>query len=103
MQGAAKPNLQGGTTKVLPRDPRQGVPVGAQVTSARIFKPSMGTRNLVGIGLSYRPARLHMLAELTPCSTQSLKIRAKILAKEICLSLPWNKNKHISQVEPGGK
>jgi hypothetical protein len=41
VQGAAKPNLQGGSTPVLPRDPRQGVPVGAQVTSAGIFK-SMG-------------------------------------------------------------
>jgi hypothetical protein len=58
VQGAAKPNLQGGATPVLPRDTRQGVPVCAQVTSADIFKPSMGARNLAGIGLSYRPARL---------------------------------------------
>ncbi len=27
---------------------------------------SMGARNRVGIGLSYRPARLHSLAELVP-------------------------------------
>ncbi len=33
---------------------------------AGIFKQSMGTRIRVGIGLSYRPARLHMLAELIP-------------------------------------
>jgi hypothetical protein len=31
---------------------------------AGIFKQSMGARNRVGIGLSYRPARLHRLAEL---------------------------------------
>ncbi len=30
------------------------------------FKKSMGARHRVGIGLSYRPARLHRLAELTP-------------------------------------
>jgi len=29
-----------------------------------IFEQSMGTRNRVGIGLSYRPARLQRLAEL---------------------------------------
>ncbi len=33
---------------------------------AGIFKQSMGARNRVGIGLSYRPARLHGLAELVP-------------------------------------
>ncbi len=31
-----------------------------------IFKQSMGARNRVGIGLSYRPARLHRLAEFIP-------------------------------------
>ncbi len=29
--------------------------------SARILEQSMGARNRVGIGLSYRPARLHRL------------------------------------------
>jgi hypothetical protein len=33
---------------------------------AGIFKQSMGARNQVGIGLSYRPARLHRLAEFIP-------------------------------------
>ncbi len=33
---------------------------------AGIFKQSLGARNRVGIGLSYRPARLHRLAELIP-------------------------------------
>jgi hypothetical protein len=32
--------------------------------SEQIFKHSMGARNRVGIGLSYRPTRLHRLAEL---------------------------------------
>jgi hypothetical protein len=34
------------------------------VFSAGISKQSMGARNRVGIVLSSRPARLHMLAEL---------------------------------------
>jgi hypothetical protein len=33
---------------------------------AGIFKISMGARHRLGIGLSYRPARLHRLAELMP-------------------------------------
>jgi hypothetical protein len=33
---------------------------------AGIFKKSMGTRHRVGIGLLYRPARLHRLAEFIP-------------------------------------
>ncbi len=33
---------------------------------AGIFKKSMGARNGGGIGLSYRPARLHRLAEFIP-------------------------------------
>ncbi len=36
------------------------------VTSAGIFKQSMGARNQLGIGFLYRPARLHSLAELIP-------------------------------------
>jgi hypothetical protein len=35
-------------------------------TRAGIFKQSMGTRDRVGIGLSYRPTRLHRLAEFMP-------------------------------------
>jgi hypothetical protein len=38
----------------------------------------MGARNLVGIGLSFRPARIHRLAELIPGLLKSLKIRAMI-------------------------
>ncbi len=33
---------------------------------AGIFKNSMGARHRLGTGLSYRPARLHRLAELMP-------------------------------------
>jgi hypothetical protein len=33
---------------------------------AGIFKKSMGARNRGGIGLSYRPVRLHRLAEFIP-------------------------------------
>jgi hypothetical protein len=37
----------------------------------------MGARNRVGIGLSYRPARLHRLAELIPWNQflSSLKVK----------------------------
>jgi hypothetical protein len=50
---------------------------------ARIFKQSTGTRNRVGIGLSYRPASLHRLAELIPWdrflgSLKVKKIRALV-------------------------
>jgi hypothetical protein len=34
-----------------------------QVLESLSNKQSMGARNQVGIGLSYRPARLHSLAE----------------------------------------
>jgi hypothetical protein len=51
-------------------------------TRAWIFKKSMGARNRGGIGLSYRPARLHRLAEFIPWnrflgSINVLKIRAQ--------------------------
>jgi hypothetical protein len=49
---------------------------------AGIFKKSMGARNREGIGLSYRPARLHRLAEFIPWNQfrgahNHLKIRAQ--------------------------
>jgi hypothetical protein len=42
----------------------------------RIFKQSMGARNQVGTGLSYRPSKLHRLAELFPLNRflDSLKV-----------------------------
>jgi hypothetical protein len=39
---------------------------GGNIASADILKHSMGARNRVGIGLSYRPARRHRLAESIP-------------------------------------
>ncbi len=44
---------------------RNRVEIGLSYRPARagIFKESMGARNRGGIGLSYRPARLHRLAE----------------------------------------
>ncbi len=44
---------------------------------AGIFKLSMGARNRVGIWVSYRPARLHRLAEFIPGLHKRLKIRAQ--------------------------
>jgi hypothetical protein len=51
-------------------------------TCAVIFKQSMGARNRIKIGLSYRPPRLHSLAELVPWNRflGSLKVK-KILGK----------------------
>jgi hypothetical protein len=41
-----------------------GINSASYVARAGIFKHSMVARNRLGIGLSYRPARLHWLAEL---------------------------------------
>jgi hypothetical protein len=46
----------------------------------------MGTGNRVGIGVSYRPARLHRLAESIPGLLKSLKILAQKV--EVFGSLP---------------
>ncbi len=40
--------------------------VTPSVPKVGIFKESMGARNRGGIGLSYRPVRLHRLAEFIP-------------------------------------
>ncbi len=47
------------------KDPANAVK-GKHVLVLEFVKKSMGARNRVGIGLSYRPARLHSLAELIP-------------------------------------
>jgi hypothetical protein len=39
-----------------------------------LIKQAIGARNRVGIGLSYRPASLHGLAESIPRSLGSLKV-----------------------------
>jgi hypothetical protein len=53
--------------------------VQVQCSFAGIFRQSMGARNRVGIGLSYRPARPHKLAEWIPWNRflGSLKIRSQ--------------------------
>jgi hypothetical protein len=48
------------------RDRLMKVGVSFSETRAEIFKQSKRARNRVGIGLSYRPARLHRLAEFIP-------------------------------------
>ncbi len=59
-------------------DYKESIP-SAYVASAGIFKQSMGARNRVGIGLSYRPTRLHSLAELVHWNRflGSLKVKKK--------------------------
>jgi hypothetical protein len=46
-------------------DSEESIPP-TNVTRAGISKQSMGARNRAGIGLSYRPTRLHRLAEFIP-------------------------------------
>ena len=55
-------------------------------TRVGIFKQSMGARNWAGIGLSYRHAMLHRIAELEsiPGLHKRLKIRAPL-----CTGLFW--------------
>ncbi len=50
----------------LPRPIAALHPQWAEENCAGIFKQSTGARNRVGIGLSYRPVRIHRLAELIP-------------------------------------
>ncbi len=68
-------NELGRTCKVVLRACRKKRPkrrvqgMGGRIASAGIFKQSKGARNRVGIGFSYRAARLvrlHSLAELVP-------------------------------------
>jgi hypothetical protein len=51
-------------------------------SSAGIFKQSMGTMNRVGIGLSYRHARLHSLAELVPWNRFLVKPMDELILRE---------------------
>jgi hypothetical protein len=44
----------------------EGLGYWGEQNCAGIFKQSMGVRNREGIGLSYRPAGIHRLAELIP-------------------------------------
>ncbi len=66
-----------------------------KATCAGIFRQSMGARNWVGIGLSYRPDRLHSLAELVPWNRflGSLKVKKFGLCTRLCsstLPLLWS-------------
>jgi hypothetical protein len=65
MVGAFKPAF-------TERDQKQTMKISEEsrqtgfIASAGIFEQSMGARDRIGIGLSYRLARLHSLAELLP-------------------------------------
>jgi hypothetical protein len=50
---------------------------GSLSLGAGIFKQSVGARNRLGIGLSYRPSRLHRMVELIPWNLflGSLKVK----------------------------
>jgi hypothetical protein len=60
------PFMSSASVRYVEKSVCSAVPYNVHVTSAWIFKQSMWARNRVGIGLSYRPARLHSLAELVP-------------------------------------
>jgi hypothetical protein len=56
---------------------------------AGILKQSVGARNQVGIGLSYRPARLHSLADLFLVIDSGLLKRLKIRAQRLHSLADW--------------
>jgi hypothetical protein len=55
------------------------------VVSAGTFKQFMRARNRVGIGLSYRPARLHSLSELVHRN----RFLGSLKVKKIRAQFPW--------------
>jgi aminopeptidase N len=55
-----------GTDHVDPESAILGIADSSGTKLAGKFKESMGARNRGGIRLSYRPARLHRLAEFIP-------------------------------------
>ncbi len=74
---------------------------------AGIFKQSMGANNRVGIGLLYRPARLHRLAELILwnrflCSLKVLSIgfRERWSLGLLKLTQMWTLGVHVKGVLP---
>ncbi len=73
-------------------------PFGLRCYCAGIFKQSMRARNRVGTGLSYRPARLHRIAELISWSrfsdtwkVKSLKIWAQNIRQAGISAEPFGK------------
>ncbi len=67
-------------------EPGCWVAPSGEENGAGIFEHSMEAGNRVGIGLSYRPARLHSLAELVHGLLKSLKIWAQVGGKMVF----WN-------------
>jgi hypothetical protein len=61
-------------TSSTPGSQEEDVMLSVPTASAGILEQSMGARNQVGIGLPYRPARLHRPAESIPGLLKSIKI-----------------------------
>jgi hypothetical protein len=55
-------------------------------------------RNRVGIGLSYRPARLHSLAEMVPWNRFLDSIKIKITGSALSGKLPPGGYKEMSSI-----
>jgi hypothetical protein len=76
---------------------RNRVVIGLSYRPARagILKQSRGARNRVEIGLSYRPARLHRLAEFIPCRNRFLGFinvyKYGFWLHRVAESVPWNR------------
>ncbi len=49
--------------------------------SARIFKQSMGARNLAGIELSYRPARAHICKRFRSLGIDSARLEGSLAGR----------------------
>jgi hypothetical protein len=59
---------------------------------ARIFKQSKGARNRIGTGLSYRPPKLHRLADLIPWNRFLGSLKVKKFG--LCWYLSQNEIRH---------
>ncbi len=55
----------------------------------------MGARNRVGVGLYYRPARLHRLAESIPGVLKNLKIPSQYLRRK---NQTWNYYRYLQDI-----
>ncbi len=81
-------NIFNNVTTNTPKVTKRIVFLTMPLSCAGIFKQSMGARNQVGIELSYRPARLHRLAELVPWSRFLGSLKVKKFG--LCFSLGAN-------------
>ncbi len=74
-----------------------------KLARAGISKESMRDRNRGGIGLSYRPARLHRLAELMPWNRFRGSINVEKYGLRSLVSLKYKKERRCTWIKPNGQ